>query len=73
MSERMLFVEQFLESLNCLKYLDKFVSYDLTSQEQIQYLDQEILTEIGITKIGDRIRILNKCASLRKSLSLIHI
>lgn len=67
MSERTLFVEQFLESLNCLKYLDKFVSYDLTSQEQIQYLDQEILTEIGITKIGDRIRILNKCASLRKS------
>ncbi|SCU97787.1 LADA_0H08284g1_1 [Lachancea dasiensis] len=67
MSDCHLFVEDFLQDLNCMQYVDTFKSWNLTSQNDIVHLDKEILIEIGIKKIGDRIRILKRSQYLRSS------
>ncbi|AMD18892.1 HBL010Cp [Eremothecium sinecaudum] len=61
------FILNFLKQLNCEEYTDIFLSYGIASKEDVKYLDQEILTEIGISNIGDRIRILNKCKTWKQS------
>ncbi|SCW01173.1 LAFE_0D06700g1_1 [Lachancea fermentati] len=61
------FIAEFLGTLKCEQYIDKFLSFQLTTSDDIQYLDQEILTELGIVKIGDRIRILSKSRLLRQN------
>lgn len=53
------FVQSFLDEINCLQYLELFLEYGITSEEQFKGLDREILETMGIDKIGDRIRILN--------------
>ena len=59
------FVTQFLHDLDCNQYLDNFKSWNLTSKEELALVDKEILLEVGVKKIGDRIRILKRCQSLR--------
>ncbi|AET38184.1 mitogen-activated protein kinase kinase kinase STE11 Ecym_2457 [Eremothecium cymbalariae DBVPG len=59
------FLEKFLQDLDCEQYVERFVAYELTSEEQLQYLDVEIISEMGVEKIGHRIRILNKSRELR--------
>ncbi|CUS23549.1 LAQU0S10e02960g1_1 [Lachancea quebecensis] len=59
------YVSQFLQELKCNQYLDSFKSWNLTSQDALAHVDKEILVEVGVKKIGDRIRILKKCQSLR--------
>ncbi|SCU83866.1 LAMI_0C05072g1_1 [Lachancea mirantina] len=59
------YAEGFLDDLGCRNHLDKFLEFGLTSQEEVMFLDQEILKEVGITSIGDRIKILQKTDSMR--------
>lgn len=61
------YVSHFLQELNCHQYLDSFKNWNLTSQDALAHIDKEILVEVGVKKIGDRIRILKKCQSLRGS------
>lgn len=67
MQDNTSFIAEFLRTLKCEQYIEKFVSFQLTTSDDIQYLDQEILTELGIVKIGDRIRILSKSRLLRQN------
>lgn len=60
------FVELFLGEIGCAKYLDKFVQCNLVTEEEIKYLDKDILTALGINKIGDRLRIMRKAKSFQK-------
>ncbi|AAS50760.2 ABL011Cp [Eremothecium gossypii ATCC 10895] len=58
-------VEQFLQDINCEGYLGAFRKYEISSVDQLQHLDHEILEQVGIRSIGDRIRILNKSRTLQ--------
>ncbi|CAI4046942.1 hypothetical protein SKDZ_12G3900 [Saccharomyces kudriavzevii ZP591] len=60
------FVELFLGEIGCAKYLDKFVQCNLVTEEEIKYLDKDILTALGINKIGDRLRIMRKAKSFQR-------
>ncbi|SCU85116.1 LAFA_0D13960g1_1 [Lachancea sp. 'fantastica'] len=65
MAENEPFVVQFLNDLNCGQYIDKFKSWNLISENVMAHLDKEILIEVGVKKIGDRIRILKRSQTLR--------
>ncbi|SCV04438.1 LAME_0H18426g1_1 [Lachancea meyersii CBS 8951] len=65
MSESEPFVVQFLDELNCSQYIDNFKSWNITSHTEVSHLDKEILIEVGVEKIGDRIRILKRSQTLR--------
>lgn len=58
------FVEGFLTDLNCEQYLDRFIECKLTTPREITFLDRDVLTALGIQKLGDRIRILHKAKLL---------
>lgn len=58
------FVEGFLADLNCEQYLDRFVECKLTTPKEITFLDRDVLTALGVNKLGDRIRILHKAKLL---------
>ena len=60
------FAESFLEEINCSQYLPSFLEYGLVKEEDIRFLDKEILGAIGVNRIGDRIRILRKARGLGK-------
>ncbi|CCH58618.1 hypothetical protein TBLA_0A08290 [Henningerozyma blattae CBS 6284] len=60
-----MFVEQFLRELNLEEYLGTFLEYNIKEKDQIKSLDREILQEIGIKKIGDRLHILIKANRLK--------
>lgn len=60
------FIKKFLYDINCEQYLEQFIDHQLLSADRVQYLDRDILIELGITKIADRIRILNKCRALKR-------
>ncbi|KAH3665645.1 hypothetical protein OGAPHI_003833 [Ogataea philodendri] len=47
---------QYLETVECEEYLDLFVSNKIKT-ELLPQLDRNALKEIGITKVGDRIRL----------------
>lgn len=61
-----LYIEKFLKELNCEHYLERFVNYQLTNESEIKYVDKDILLSLGITKLGDRIRIMKKINGLKK-------
>ncbi|GCE97318.1 ATP binding [Zygosaccharomyces mellis] len=63
------FVEEFLKEINCEKYLEVFVSCKLISPEEIKFLDKEVLIALGVTNLGDRLRILRKSKSLHRQKS----
>ncbi|KAG0663436.1 ATP binding [Maudiozyma exigua] len=63
------FIDRFLTELNCEDYIPLFNEYDLTEEDDLKYIDKEILIAMGITKIGDRIRILRKAKNLDKKYS----
>lgn len=63
------FIDQFLAELNCEAYIPLFIKYGLIDQENMKYIDKEILIAMGITKIGDRIRILRKAKNLDKKVN----
>ncbi|CCF56054.1 hypothetical protein KAFR_0A06190 [Kazachstania africana CBS 2517] len=54
------FIEGFLKDLDLTAYLGDFIDYEIITLSDLKYVDREILTEIGITKISDRVRILQK-------------
>lgn len=58
------FVKAFLESLQCERYLDRFVECRLLTPKELRFLDREVLTALGVTKLGDRLRILHKAKQL---------
>lgn len=63
------FVEEFLKEIDCEKYLDKFVACKLVSPDEIKFLDKEVLLALGVTNLGDRLRILRKSKSLHRKKS----
>ena len=65
------FIDRFLSELNCEDYIPLFNEYGLTDQDNVKYIDKEILIAMGITKIGDRIRILRKAKNLDKKVTNI--
>ncbi|SCV01222.1 LANO_0F10726g1_1 [Lachancea nothofagi CBS 11611] len=65
MSDTEPYLVSFLRELNCSQYRHNFEALNLTSQDDMANLDKEILIEVGVKKIGDRIRILKRCHTLR--------
>ncbi|AQZ11262.1 STE11 (YLR362W) [Zygosaccharomyces parabailii] len=63
------FVEEFLKEIGCEEYLEKFTACKLMSPEQIKFLDKEVLLALGVTNLGDRLRILRKSKSLHRQKS----
>ncbi|CAL9729279.1 serine/threonine-protein kinase Ste11p [Monosporozyma unispora] len=58
------FIEQFLTDINCFQYVSNFVQFHITEHDTLFHIDKDILTAIGVTKLGDRIRILRKIKML---------
>ncbi|CDH17907.1 probable Serine/threonine-protein kinase STE11 [Zygosaccharomyces bailii ISA1307] len=63
------FVEEFLKEIGCEEYLEKFTACKLMSPEEIKFLDKEVLLALGVTNLGDRLRILRKSKSLHRQKS----
>lgn len=61
------FLRDFLEEAQCVRYLQQFIEFRLTESDQLKHLDREILTAMGIKKIGDKIRILQQSRNLREN------
>ncbi|QLL33210.1 hypothetical protein HG536_0E01210 [Torulaspora globosa] len=61
------FVKAFLESLQCERYLDRFVECRLLTPKELRFLDREVLAALGVTKLGDRLRILHKAKQLNNT------
>nr|1X9X_A Chain A, Serine/threonine-protein kinase STE11 [Saccharomyces cerevisiae]1X9X_B Chain B, Serine/threonine-protein kinase STE11 [Saccharomyces cerevisiae] len=60
------FVQLFLEEIGCTQYLDSFIQCNLVTEEEIKYLDKDILIALGVNKIGDRLKILRKSKSFQR-------
>lgn len=58
------FIEQFLADINCLQYKSNFIQFKIIDPDDLYHVDKEILFEIGIKNLGDRLRILRKIKSL---------
>lgn len=54
------FIEQFLSDINCSQYTSNFIQFRIFDKEDLCHIDKEILFEIGIRNLGDRLRILRK-------------
>lgn len=54
-----------LERARCSQYKELFEEYGLKDIDSYKYLDRDVLLEMGITKLGDRLRILKQCKDLR--------
>lgn len=63
------FVKGFLNEISCDQYLDIFKEYGLVDEHNLQHLDREILDELSINKIGDKLKILNQSGKLRRKVS----
>ncbi|CDF87850.1 BN860_15874g1_1 [Zygosaccharomyces bailii CLIB 213] len=63
------FVEEFLKEIGSEEYLEKFTACKLMSPEEIKFLDKEVLLALGVTNLGDRLRILRKSKSLHRQKS----
>jgi mitogen-activated protein kinase kinase kinase len=57
-------VGEWLKSVNCGKYRQLFVSNNINGDALLD-CDQNILKEVGVTKVGDRIRIMVAVKALR--------
>ena len=57
-------VGEWLKSVNCGKYRQLFASNNINGDALLD-CDQNILKEVGVTKVGDRIRIMVAVKSLR--------
>lgn len=62
-------MEEFLKEIGCEEYLEKFTACKLVSPEEIKFLDKEVLLALGVTNLGDRLRILRKSKSLHRQKS----
>lgn len=60
-------VQEWLEKVNCLKYLPQFVDNEITF-DLLPELDTPALKELGITKLGDRLRLEFAIADLKAEL-----
>lgn len=63
------FVEKFLGEVECEEYLPTFEKFRLFDEDRLYYLDREILEELGVKKIGDKIKILKQSRQLRRDAS----
>ncbi|KAK5780396.1 hypothetical protein RI543_002152 [Arxiozyma heterogenica] len=54
------FIEQFLSDINCSQYTSNFIQFRIFDKKDLYHIDKEILFEIGIRNLGDRLRILRK-------------
>jgi mitogen-activated protein kinase kinase kinase len=57
-------VGEWLKSVNCGKYRQMFAKNNINGDALLD-CDQNILKEVGVTKVGDRIRILVAVKALR--------
>ena len=57
-------VGEWLKSVNCGKYREIFAANNINGDALLD-CDQNILKEVGVTKVGDRIRIMVAVKSLR--------
>jgi len=57
-------VGEWLKSVNCGKYRQLFATNNINGDALLD-CDQNILKEVGVTKVGDRIRILVAVKALR--------
>lgn len=57
-------VGEWLKSVNCGKYRQMFASNNINGDALLD-CDQNILKEVGVTKVGDRIRIMVAVKALR--------
>jgi len=57
-------VGEWLKSVNCAKYRSVFVSNNINGDALLD-CDQNILKEVGVNKVGDRIRIMVAVKALR--------
>lgn len=57
-------VGEWLKSVNCAKYRQIFASNNINGDALLD-CDQNILKEVGVTKVGDRIRIMVAVKALR--------
>jgi mitogen-activated protein kinase kinase kinase len=57
-------VGEWLKSVNCGKYRQQFASNNINGDALLD-CDQNILKEVGVTKVGDRIRIMVAVKALR--------
>jgi mitogen-activated protein kinase kinase kinase len=57
-------VGEWLKSVNCGKYRQIFASNNINGDALLD-CDQNILKEVGVTKVGDRIRIMVAVKALR--------
>lgn len=57
---------EFLERAGCSQYADLFEEYSLTDINDLMHIDRDILLEIGVKKLGDRIRILKESKKLQE-------
>lgn len=58
------FIEGFLKDLNCERYLEEFVECRIVTPKEVRFLDRELLTALGVTRLGDRVRILHRAKQL---------
>lgn len=58
------FIDQFLAEINCSQYVSNFVQFQITEPDTLFHIDRDILTAIGVIKLGDKIRILRKIKTL---------
>ncbi|QLQ80768.1 hypothetical protein HG537_0E01230 [Torulaspora globosa] len=63
------FVKGFLEGLQCEQYLDRFVECRLVTLKELRFLDRDVLIALGVTKLGDRLRILHRAKQLSEKSS----
>lgn len=63
------FIENFLQGLNCEQYLEKFVECRILTPREVRFLDRELLNALGVSKLGDRVRILHRAKQLTGSKS----
>ncbi|CDO95949.1 unnamed protein product [Kluyveromyces dobzhanskii CBS 2104] len=63
------FIEKFLGEVECQEYLPAFEKFQLVEEARLYYLDREILDELGVKKIGDKVKLLKHSRKLRRDAS----
>ncbi len=64
-------IPQWLDSVGCSSYKENFLENEITGDLLFDF-DTSVLKDLGITKVGDRIKILVAIAKLKKSFARSH-
>lgn len=66
------FLKQFLSEINCSQYESNFIRFKILNKDDLCHIDKEILLEIGIKNLGDRLSILRKIKLLNNNNKLFY-